>query len=210
MTNDAVKEKVYWHKADGEKIMRINREDMLELTRRMTVKRSSMTRIAGAYMDREGDVDGTFNTNFLKLSPADKEKNLALAKAVPFSETNVNLKRYRFPKEQMTAGTMWQLLNGIRNSGLKNDALMDTFYEIVGGEYRSYGDYAVYMFHDRYDIPVKAADHERVGESEEVYEYLICIFAPVSGDRSSDWNYVDIYQRNAERPHNELRKILGV
>ena len=136
MTNDAVKEKVYWHKADGEKIMRINREDMLELTRRMTVKRSSMTRIAGAYMDREGDVDGTFNTNFLKLSPADKEKNLALAKAVPFSETNVNLKRYRFPKEQMTAGTMWQLLNGIRNSGLKNDALMDTFYEIVGGEYR--------------------------------------------------------------------------
>ena len=26
------------------------------------------------------------------------------------------------------------------------------------------------MFHDRYDIPVKAADHERVGESEEVYE----------------------------------------
>ena len=143
---------------------------MLELTRRMTVKRSSMTRIAGAYMDREGYVDGTFNTNFLKLSPADKEKNLALAKAVPFSETNVNLKRYQFPKEQMTAGTMWQLLNGIKNSGLKNDALMDTFYEIAGEEYRSYGDYAVYMFHDRYDIPVKAADHERVGESEEVYE----------------------------------------
>ena len=121
-------------------------------------------------MDREGYVDGTFNTNFLKLSPADKEKNLALAKAVPFSETNVNLKRYQFPKEQMTAGTMWQLLNGIKNSGLKNDALMDTFYEIAGEEYRSYGDYAVYMFHDRYDIPVKAADHERVGESEEVYE----------------------------------------
>lgn len=178
-------------------------------------------------MDRDGYVDGTFNTNFLKLSPADKEKNLALAKAVPFSETNVNLKRYPFPKEQMAAGTMWQLLNGIKKSGLKNDALMDIFYEIVGEQYRSYGDYAVYMFHDRYDIPVKAADHERVGESEEVYEYLICIFASVSGDyepgqpecgflypafcdRSSDWNYVDIYQRNAERPHNELRKILGV
>ena len=56
--------------------MRINREDMLELTRRMTVKRSSMTRIAGAYMDRDGYVDGTFNTNFLKLSPADKERKI--------------------------------------------------------------------------------------------------------------------------------------
>lgn len=54
--------------------MRINREDMLELTRRMTVKRSSMTRIAGAYMDRDGYVDGTFNTNFLKLSRQTKRK----------------------------------------------------------------------------------------------------------------------------------------
>ena len=88
--------------------MRINREDMLELTRRMTVKRSSMTRIAGAYMDREGYVDGTFNTNFLKLSPADKEKNLALAKAVPFSETNVNLKRYQFPPTPENSWQNWQ------------------------------------------------------------------------------------------------------
>ena len=29
----------------------IDREDMLALTRRMTVKRTSMTRIAGGYMD---------------------------------------------------------------------------------------------------------------------------------------------------------------
>lgn len=43
----------------------INREDMLELTRRMTPARASVGRIAGAYFDEEGYVDGTFNTNFL-------------------------------------------------------------------------------------------------------------------------------------------------
>ena len=32
--------------------MRINREDMLELTRRMTIKRNCFDRIAGASMDR--------------------------------------------------------------------------------------------------------------------------------------------------------------
>lgn len=206
--------------------MRINREDMLELTRRMTVKRSSMTRIAGAYMDREGDVDGTFNTNFLKLSPADKEKNLALAKAVPFSETNVNLKRYRFPKEQMTAGTMWQLLNGIRNSGLKNDALMDTFYEVIGEKYQTDSSYAIYVFHDRYDIPAKGKDHERLGESENVYEYLICVICPLENeyepgepecgflfpaflDGGAALNCVDIYQKNTKNPHTELKELLG-
>ena len=40
-------------KTDGEQTM-INREDMLELTRRMTPARSSVSRIAGAYFDEEG------------------------------------------------------------------------------------------------------------------------------------------------------------
>ena len=48
----------------------IHREDMLELTRRMTSARSSISRIAGAYYDEEGYIDGTFNTHFLKLSEA--------------------------------------------------------------------------------------------------------------------------------------------
>ena len=53
-----------------EKVMeKINREDMLELTRRMTLKRNCFDRIAGAYLDEEGLVDGTFNKHFQKLSP---------------------------------------------------------------------------------------------------------------------------------------------
>ena len=60
--------------------MHIDREDMLELTRRMTIARNCFNRVAGAYMDEEGFIDGSFNTHFLKLSPADKEKQLAIAK----------------------------------------------------------------------------------------------------------------------------------
>ena len=52
----------------------IKREEMLELTRRMTPARSSVQRIAGAYFDEEGYVDGTFNTHFLKLSQAERAK----------------------------------------------------------------------------------------------------------------------------------------
>ena len=53
----------------------INREDMLELTRRMTLSRNSFTRIAGCYVDNDGDFDGSFNTNFLKLSAPDRTEN---------------------------------------------------------------------------------------------------------------------------------------
>ena len=46
----------------------INREDMLELTRRMTPSRTCMDRIAGGYMDEDGLLDGSFIILFVKLS----------------------------------------------------------------------------------------------------------------------------------------------
>ena len=88
----------------------INREDMLELTRRMTLKRNCFDRIAGAYLDRDGFVDGTFNKNFRQLSLPDQQKNLDIAKTIPFSETNVALKEYVFSGEEKKPGSVWQML----------------------------------------------------------------------------------------------------
>lgn len=206
-------------------ITRINRDDMLELTRRMTPARTSMTRIAGSYMDKDGFIDGTFNTNFLKLKNSEKEQNLAIAKTIPFSPTNQNLKRYKIPKEAYTPGGIRQLLLGIKSCALKNDALLESFYEYIAENYHANHDYAVYLFHNTYDIPLKAADHESLWESEEIYEYIICAICPVSGDyepgkpecgllfpafnsRTEDPDYIDIYQSNQDLPKKDLLKIL--
>lgn len=199
----------------------INREDMLELTRRMTPSRTSITRIAGCYVDKESEFDGSFNTNFLKLPPSERAKNLNLAKAVPFSETNVNLKKYEFSQNARKPGGMWQLLMAMRECGLKNDALMDTFYDIVMENYHTESGYAILFFHDRYDIPAKAADKERLWESEEVFEYLICVICSLEGeyepgspecgflfpaftDRSGDLNHIAVFQADPAHPHREI------
>lgn len=206
----------------------INREDMLELTRRMTPKRTSITRIAGCYVDQDGDFDGSFNTNFLKLFEADKAKNLKLAKSIPFSDTNKNLKKYEFGSEQLKPRSIWQLLMAMKECGLKNDALMDTFYDIVMEHYQSDSEYAILVFHDRYDIPAKASDKERLGESAEVFEYLICAICPLVSkyepddpecgflfpaftERCADLNHVNVFQKDPNKPHAELmEEILGV
>ncbi|MGN0141903.1 MAG: DUF4317 family protein [Roseburia sp.] len=208
------------------KIMqKINREDMLELTRRMTVKRNCFDRMAGAYLDEEGFVDGTFNIHFLKLSAGEQEKNLGIAKTIPFSDTNINLKNYRFREEQEKAGSIWQLLMELRDCGLKNDALLDVLYEVIGENYRSRTPYAVYFFHGSYDVPLKAEDKASLWESEEVYQFLICAVCPVQGDyeagepecgflfpaftdRSSDIHGIDIFQRDEKCPHGEWEKLL--
>lgn len=104
---------------------------------------------------------------------------------------------------------------------------MDVFYELIADTYKSKKDYAVYLFHDRYDIPAKASDHKRLGESEQMFEYIICAICPVFGDYepgmpecgflfpafedgSAAMNCVDVYQADRKKPHDELLKLLGV
>lgn len=163
-------------------MQKIDRGDMLELTRRMTVKRNCFHRIAGAYLDADGFIDGTFNIHFQKLSLPDQEKNLKIAKAIPFSETNEELKLYHFSEEAKKPGNIWSVLMELRNCELKNDALLESFYEFVADQYSSSGDYTIYMFYGSYDVPVKAKDKESLWDSEEVYNFLICAICPVSGD----------------------------
>lgn len=194
---------------------KINREDMLELTRRMTLKRNCFDRIAGAYLDTEGFVDGTFNRHFQKLTARERQANLDMAKAIPFSETNVQLREYVIPEKDRQRGSLWQLLMALKDCELKNDAMLDVFYEEFGSRYRNRtnGSYAVTFFHGSYDVPLKASDKESLWESEEVFRFLVCAFCPVSGDyepgkpdcgflfpafrdRSSDIHRIDVFRED--------------
>ena len=203
----------------------INRDDMLELTRRMTVKRNCFDRIAGAYMDEEGFIDGTFNQHFLNLTAPERDKNLKLAKAVPFAETNVQLKEYAYRTRDLSDDSMRKLLCALNESELKNDALLEMFYEEVGRHYQRSGGFAVYVFHGGYALPRKGTDGESQWESEEVYDFLIGIFCPLEDDyepgepecgflfpafqdRTEDPDYIDVYQSNLDLPKNDLLKIL--
>ncbi len=46
----------------------LSREDMLELTRRMTPARTCFDRVAGSYRDEDGIEGGSFNIHFRKLT----------------------------------------------------------------------------------------------------------------------------------------------
>lgn len=203
----------------------INRDDILELTRRMTPKRTSMDRIAGAYMDADGFIDGTFNIHFLKLKEAEKKKNLDIAKSVVFYGTNDKLVEYPFKKKISKTGTIYQLLHALKECALKNDALLEVLYEEIGKVYKSNGDYAIYLFHGVYDVPIKFKDKESYYDSEEVYEYLIMAICPLKGeyepdeaefgflfpafsDRSADLDSIDIYQGNAK--NSGMLEFIGV
>lgn len=203
---------------------KINREDMLELTRRMTLKRNCFGRIAGAYLDEEGFVEGTFNKHFQKLSSKDQQLNLNIAKSILFSDTNVQLREYSFTEAAQKPGSVWQMLMALKECGLKNDAMLDILYEQFGKRYKTDGEYAIYFFHGSYDVPLKANDKESLWESEEVYQFIICAVCPVSGDyepgepkcgflfpafkdRSSEIHRINVFQADGRFPLTNLSRM---
>ena len=157
----------------------IDRNDMLELTRRMTPSRNCFFRVAGAYVDKDLDMD-TFNIHFGKLGAAETKQKLDMAKAVIFSETNENLREYKFGDNRKKS--LWPLLVTLKDNGLKDDAMLDTLYEIIGENYRASDEYGIFLFYGSYDVPVKAKDKTWLEGSEEVYDFIICAIAPLEGE----------------------------
>ena len=203
----------------------INREDMLELTRRMTLSRHCFSRIAGCYLDRDGFDNGSFNIHFGKLKAADQKKNLLLAKTIPFAETNIRLTEYAFPKGTARQKTMWPLLEAMCQTGLKDDGLLSVFYEVIGEHYPAKSDYGIYLFSGTYDIPVKGTDGAWLEGSEEIYDFVICVLAPLTGDyemgvpqfgflypafsgRSADRDKIYVYHAHPKEPERELLSVL--
>ena len=205
----------------------INREDMLELTRRMTPARTCFDRIAGAYINDMGEVEDSFNVHFGKLSGSEKSRNLALAKAIPFAKTNEQLKEYTFSEKAKGKDSIYTLLRAIQQCGLKNDALMELLYEQIADGFPVDYEFATFVFHGTYDVPIKAKDKESLWDSEEVYDFIICTVSPMEGeyepaepvfgflypafsDRSGDEDKIDIFHANPECVEEGLLyKILG-
>ena len=205
----------------------INREDMLELTRRMTPARTCFDRIAGAYINDMGEVEDSFNVHFGKLSGSEKSRNLALAKAIPFAKTNEQLKEYTFSEKAKGKDSIYTLLRAIQQCGLKNDALMELLYEQIADGFPVDYEFATFVFHGTYDVPIKAKDKESLWDSEEVYDFIICTVSPMAGeyepaepvfgflypafsDRSGDEEKIDIFHADPEcEEEGLLYKILG-
>lgn len=205
----------------------INRNDMLELTRRMTPSRTCFDRIAGVYADENGEIDESFNIHFGKLSGWDKAKYLDMAKRIPFAKTNVQLKEYTFPVTAKGKNSMYHLLETVLDCGLKNDALMDVLYDQIADGYPVDYPFAFTVFHGIYDIPLKGKDKESQWESEEVYEFIIGAISPLEGeyepgepcfgflypafsDRSGDKDKIDIFHEDPTRVEDGLLyKLFG-
>lgn len=158
----------------------MNKKEVMEIKRRFKKEDCTFTRMCGCYVDAEKNKVVRFGQTFLNLEEEEFFKYLDIAKKVLSGNIGNNLLTLDIPLEEESAGGRQQFLMGLRESRLKNDDLMERFYDMVIESYDYAGNYLILAFHDAYDVITKTKDNSRLDESEEVYEYLLCAICPVS------------------------------
>ena len=81
---------------------------------------------------------------------------------------------------QEAGGGAQEYLMKLRNSQLKDDELLDEFYDKVIETFMYPENYYIILIHGAYDIPKKASDGiEMFDASDDVYNFILCSICPV-------------------------------
>lgn len=158
----------------------MNKKEINEIKKRFRKEGCTFTRMCGCYVDGEHNRVTRLGKTFLNLDEEEFFKYLDLAKKVLSGTIGNNLLELEFPLSEEEQGGRQQFLLGLRESKLKNDELLERFYDLIIENYAYAGNYLILIFHDAYDVPLKTRDHRSLDESEEIYEYLLCAICPVT------------------------------
>lgn len=158
----------------------MRKKDILELKRRLKKDYCTFTKMCGCYVSSEKHVLLKFRETFLNLEEEEYFKYMEIAKKVLSGSLTNNILELNFPLNEELTNEKQTFLAQLKSSQLKDDNLLNDFYDLIINNYDYTGNYLILVFHDAYDVITKTKDNLKIDESEEVYEYVICAICPVS------------------------------
>lgn len=158
----------------------MNKKEVLEIRKQFTPENCAITRICGCYVDHEKTKRLQTKTVFLSMPEEEEFKYFDLFRKTLSGKIGRNLLNLEIPLEEEMLGGAQEFLLRLRDSKLKDDELLNAFYEKVIENYIYTENYYIVLIHAMYDIPGRASDQtELYDASEDVYEYLLCSICPV-------------------------------
>lgn len=157
------------------------KQEINELKRLYTPSNCSITRICGCYVDGEKNKKTEFKEAFLSLPEEEIFKYFELLRKTLSGSLGKNLLNLDFPLASEQEGGTQAALLALRDSKLKDDALIEEFYDRVINTYEYVGNYLILLIHNAYDVPGKTTDGLTMDDaSDTVFEYIMCCICPVN------------------------------
>lgn len=159
----------------------MNKKEIAEIKKQFTQERCAITRICGCYVDGEKNKKTELKEAFLSLPEEEMFKYFAIFRKALSGTVGKNLLTMEFPLASEEAGGTQDFLMQLRASSLKDENLLEEFYDKIIENYYSVENYLILLIHAVYDIPGKSSDgKEMFDASDEVYDHILCCICPVT------------------------------
>jgi len=164
----------------------MNKREIAEIKKQFTPANCAATRICGCYVNAEKEKVTTFAESFLTLPDEEMYKYFDLFRKALSGTLGKNLLNMEYSlqdelPENMSSSSPQELLLELRDSCLKDDDLLDEFYNGVVSSYVSSDHYLILLIHSIYDVPGKTTDGlEMEDASDEMYSFILSCICPVS------------------------------
>ncbi|MBQ7926765.1 MAG: DUF4317 domain-containing protein [Lachnospiraceae bacterium] len=157
------------------------KQELSELKKLFTQRNCSIDRICGCYVDGEKNKKTLFRQAFLSLPEEEMFKYFEILRKSLSGTPGKNALTLEFPLQSEEDGGTQEFLLRLRDSKLKDDELLDAFYDKIIQSYEYVGNYLILLIHDAYDVPGRATDGIDMDDaSDEVYEYILACICPVN------------------------------
>ncbi len=159
----------------------MNKKEISEIKKQFTERHCSISRITGCYVDGEKKIKTTFSHSFLSLDTEEIFKYYEILRKAMSGTIGRNLRTIDFPTDCEAEGGTQEFLLRLRDSELKNEELLQAYYEKIIASYDYVGNYLILLIHDTYDIPGRTNDNLTLTDaSDDVYQYILTCICPVN------------------------------
>lgn len=159
----------------------MTRKELNEIKSQYTLEDCGILRLCGCYVDGERNKITQFNENFLNLPEEEKHKYFDIFKKTLSGTPEKNLVDMKFNVDAYADEGARTFLMNLRDSGLKDDRLLNEFYDRIINNYSYVGNYLILLINQVYDIPAVTTDNIEMDDaSDEVYSYILCSICHVN------------------------------
>ena len=159
----------------------MTRKELNEIKSQYTLEDCGILRLCGCYVDGERNKITQFNENFLNLPEEEKHKYFDIFKKNLSGTPGKNLVDMKFNVDAYADEGARTFLMNLRDSGLKDDRLLNEFYDRIINNYSYVGNYLILLINQVYDIPAVTTDNIEMDDaSDEVYSYILCSICHVN------------------------------
>ena len=164
----------------------MNNKEIGEIRRHLRRDRSNMPAIYGCYVNDNKEIISQFRQSLGIMPENEAEKYFAMLKRTLSGTIGKNLIDITFRTAQVADSAEHKMLMSLRETGLKDEQLLDEFYRKVIESLSLEGNYLILVGCDSYDVPFKSKDGDSQRDnSDEVYKYIICAICPVKQTKAT-------------------------